>query len=297
MEVTTTAPRDAWGRRALFTFPGTAATPLLAVEIIQRRLRSGWLQCAGLLRLPAQTRARRSGLGLLWIVPLTVAWLCVSGAASAAKFDMSPYFGSATVGDFRLYELSTGGTRLEEITGVYRWKKGLRITSLSTQTDLEPAEVEAFAIPGKKTFLGDSFSAGLFVDLKKPKTMYKMRVKPGKTNRVRANGRAFFEGSFIGKAKYKAEWIFSGLEPLDTPAASYPDTARVNLVLALIIKDRVFGDVVEAVTERAMWAARGLGEVARLYRTTTWVNGAMVDDTGWIDAWLVDARIGGQSHP
>jgi hypothetical protein len=265
---------------------------------MQRKSRSARPHCAGLSRFPTRARAQRSRIRPLWGVALTVASLWVSGGAAAAKFDMSPYFGPvASVGDFRLFELSTGGTRLVEITGVGRWKKGFRVTSLVTETDLPPAAVEVFVIPGKKTLLGDGASAGLFVDLKKPKTMFKMTAKPGKINRARAKGRAFFDGSFIGKAKYKGEWIFSGTEPLDTPAASYPDAARLNVVLNLIIKDRVSGDVIEALTESASWAARGLGDVGSRQRTTTWVNGAMVDDTGWIESWLVDARIGGQSIP
>jgi len=222
----------------------------------------------------------------------------VPGPAVAQKFDLGPYFGPpATVGDFSVFELSNGGTRTLEMVEVSLWKKGFRCLIQHTENGLDPDFLETFVIPGKKALFGDTWAAGLLIDLKKPATMYKLRVKPGKTNKIRAKGKALFDGALVGKAKYKGGWVFTGLEPLETPAASYPDTAVVDLILALTVKDRVFGDVIESVVETVSWHARGLGEVATRQRTTLWVNGLLEDDSGWVDAWLVDGMLGGQPIP
>lgn len=216
----------------------------------------------------------------------------------AQKFDLSPYFGPLpTVGDFAEFELSNGNTRMLEVVEVSLWNKGFRLLTQHTETGMNPSLVETFAIPGKKALFGDGFSAGLFVDLKKPATMYKFRVKPGKINRIRAKGRAFFDGMYVGNAAWRGGWMFMGLEPLDTPASSYPDTAVLNTVLTLTVKDRVLRNVIGAVVESKSWHARGLGLVADSQRTTAWLNGLLVDDTGWIDSWLVDGVVGRQPIP
>ena len=247
------------------------------------------------MRSTAATFSERS---IRWLTLILVASIGLATSAPAAKFDLGPYQGpAASVGDFRLYELSTGGTRLLEVVEVAQWKKGVRVSSRVSETGLEPAVVDVYVIPGKKVLIGDGFSAGLLIDLKKPKTMFKVRAKPGKINRFRAGGRAFLDGVFIGKAKYKGAWVFTGLGPLPTPAASFGDTALVDMVLSLTIKDVLFGDVIEAITEQASWSARGLGNVATSQRTTLWVNGVMADDTGWVDAWLIDGSVGGVPVP
>jgi hypothetical protein len=222
----------------------------------------------------------------------------VAGPAAAGKFDLSPYYGPPPIaGDFRVFELSTGGARTLEVVEVSLWKKGFRYLNEVTETGQEPALVETFLIPGKKELMGDAFSGGLFIDLKKPKTLYNLRVKPGKTNKISAKGSAFFDGAWLGMATYKGGWAFMGLEPLDTPAASYPDTAVLNMVLILTVKDRLFGNVIEAIVEQVIWSARDLGEVASRERTTAWLNGVLQDDSGWIEAWLVDGMLGGQPTP
>ena len=222
----------------------------------------------------------------------------LAGPAAAGKFDLTPYFGPpGTVGDFAVFELSNGNIRTLEVVEVSPWKKGFRYLTQQTETGLDPVLIETFVIPGKKLLMGDGFSAGLFLDLKKPATMYNLRVKPGKTNKIRAKGKAFFDSVYIGKARWRGGWAFMGLEPLDTPAASYPDTAVLDHVLTLTLKNRVFGDVIESVAEEMSWSARDLGLVASRQRTTVWLNGVLQDDSGWIEAWLVDGMLGGQPIP
>jgi hypothetical protein len=131
----------------------------------------------------------------------------------------------------------------------------------------------------------------------KPAAALRILAKPGKAYRIRAKGRAFLDGFYVGRAKYKGASLFAGLESLDTPVASYPDTAVLGAVLALRIKDRVFGDVVESLVERVSWNARGLGEVASQQRVGVWVNGALFEDTGWVEQWIVAGQIGGVPLP
>jgi hypothetical protein len=63
------------------------------------------------------------------------------------------------------------------------------------------------------------------------------------------------------------------------------------------VKDRIFGDSIRVVGESASWHALGIGEVAERYRTITRINGISVEDTGWIDAWLIDGSLGGEPIP
>jgi hypothetical protein len=109
-----------------------------------------------------------------------------------------------------------------EVLEVVPDQKGLRITTRTTETGLDPTVRELLVIPGKATFLADMISADLHIDLKKPMALNKTSAKPGKRNKIRGSGRAFFEGTLIGSAAFGGSWVFAGLEPLDTPADSIP---------------------------------------------------------------------------
>jgi len=221
-----------------------------------------------------------------------------SAPAAAQKFDLSPYFGPLpTVGDFKVFELSTGGTRTDEVVAVVPEKNGLRITSRVTETGLDPTLEEIFVIPGKTTFLGELYSGDLFIDFEKPAAISKSKAKPGKPNKIRGSGRAFFEGTLIGSAVFSGSWVFAGLEPLDTPAASYPDTAVIEVVLTLTVKSRFNGSVLRVKEESVSWQAPDIGEVATHQRITSWVDGTLVEDTGWTDEWLIDGSLAGEPIP
>jgi hypothetical protein len=224
--------------------------------------------------------------------------LCIAGPAVAEKFDLSPYYGPPPiVGDFKEFELSTGGTRTVEVTAASHWKKGIRYVSRRAETGLEPSLAETFLIPGKRELLGDGFVTGLFIDLKKPMTLFKLKMKFGRANKIRGKGRAFYEGALVGPGEYSGAWTVEGLESLDTPTASYPDTAVLEVFLTLRVEDSLYGDVIGVITETVLWNARGLGEVASRRRTTVWLNGTLFEDSGWIEAWLVDGLLRGQPIP
>jgi hypothetical protein len=221
-----------------------------------------------------------------------------SAPAAAQKFDLGPYFGPLPeVGDFKVFELSTGGTETQEVLAVVPEKEGFRITTQTTETGLDPTFEETLVIPGKATFLCDLDSADLSLDLKKPVAVSRFKVKPGKPNKIRGSGRAVFDGAPIGNLALSGSWIFAGLEPLDTPAASYPDTAVIEGVLTITLKVRVFGDVLRVREESVSWQTPEIGEVATHYRITSWLNGTLVEDTGWTDEWLIDGSLGGEPIP
>jgi hypothetical protein len=221
-----------------------------------------------------------------------------SGPAAAQKFDLGPYFGPLPeVGDYKVFELSTGGTETQEVLAVVPEKEGFRITTRITETGLDTTFEEDLVIPGKATFLCDLDTADSSLDLKNPVMIYRFKAKPGKPNRIRGSGRAILEGALIGNAVLGGSWVFAGLEPLDTPAASYPDTAVIEGVLTITLKARRFGDVIRTREEMLSWQALGIGEVATHHRITSWLNGALVEDTGWTDEWLIDGSLGGEPIP
>lgn len=229
----------------------------------------------------------------------------LTGPAAAEKLDLTPYFGPVpTVGDLRVFEFSTGNSRNFEVVEVSAWKNGFRYLTeirpsgrrpiLWPMTDVH----EDFVIPGKKLLFGDRSRGGSFYDLKRPRTFAKFKVKLGRMNKIRA--KATMSSSienFSGKAESEGGWIFVGLAPLDTPAASYADTAVVKRFLTTSVKSSMTGDVSAEVVERVVWRACDLGEVAFHERSRLYVNGGLHRDTGWIEAWLVGGSLAGQPIP
>ena len=244
--------------------------------------------------IPVSRRAARFRLEVA--VVLLLAFL--SAPAAAEKFDLSPYLGPPdTVGDFKVIELSTGDMMTLEVVAVAPEKNGYRVTTRVTQTGQDPILGEGLVIPGKRIFLCDEHTAGLLIRFEKPLAIAKFKTEQGKLNKIHGSGRAFYEGTRVGNAAFGGSWVFVGLEPLETPVASYPETAVLRFLLTLTVKSRFNGSVLRAKEEWVGWHAPGIGQVAERYRASFWVDGTLVHETDWIDAWLIDGSLGGEPIP
>jgi ribosomal protein L24 len=57
--------------------------------------------------------------------------------------------------------------------------------------------------------------------------------------------------------------------------------------------ERTSGVVLESLETSSDWYVEGVGWVASHYESKTWQDGVVVDDTGPVDAWLVEGVVGG----
>jgi hypothetical protein len=63
------------------------------------------------------------------------------------------------------------------------------------------------------------------------------------------------------------------------------------------VRSRFNGSVLRARGESVSWQAPNIGEVATSHRTSFWVDGTLVEETDWIDEWLIDGSLGGEPIP
>jgi hypothetical protein len=236
---------------------------------------------------------------LSWLVlVMSLSILGLSVPSLAVKVDLSAFLaGVPRIGDYRLFARSDGKQSRIAVVELSLWKKGWRVVAETETTGFEPILRESFVIPGKKVYLGDTVSPPLAVLLARPKLTLKSRFRPGRPQRFRAKGVALIDGVPIGPGRWGGSFQFAGFELLDTPARSYPLSARLDYTLSLIIVDVYAGDVIAGVSEGSSWYTEDLGYVAESQRIVTLVNGTVVEDTGVVETWLTSGVIGGVPYP
>jgi hypothetical protein len=229
------------------------------------------------------------------LLRISLAGVAVSAALAlsvpsfaGSKVDLTAYvIPQPVAGDFKVFEFGDQVSRRISVLSVSPWKKrGWQAVLSQEETGLATGALRQFVVPGRKSLIGEVAAAELAVDFTKPTRLFKLRTLPGKLNRFRMSGTAYFGGNPVGRGKYSGTWQLLGFQDVATPTADWMGAARIHLAGSLRIKIRENGNVVQAFVERTAWFAEGVGEVANEESTTLLVNGVQQAQTGPRRGWL-----------
>jgi hypothetical protein len=230
--------------------------------------------------------------------PALLAALLAASPALAERVDLTGYLTVyPVVGDYKLYAASSGEVRREEIVRVETYPTGWS-ELVEYQLDGVPVGGSlGVVIPGRRTVLAAFAAGGLVLVFPPPGAKLPLRLAPGQRRRSVARGRAEVEGRRVGSARIEVERTFAGFEAKQTPAASYPDTARIESASSLRVKDAASGRVIEVRERATAWHAPGIGQVASEVRTLTYVDGVLMEDSGPVSAHFTSGQVGGFPYP
>lgn len=230
-------------------------------------------------------------LTLICVVAIT------ASPALAQKFDLSAFVGGIpSVGDTKVFSISTGGVLVTTVIELQFVGKGWRYVTRSDETGKPPAFVEQFVVPGKQILLGDVESGPLSILVTKPKRFASFVFQLGKWQRASIKGFAFDGANLVGRAVWLRETAFQGLESRDTGIGLFAQTARMETLAGLAVAT-FSGDRIVSVATVTEWHAPGFGTVASQRRVVAYLNGFQQSDTGTEYLELTSALIGGVTYP
>jgi hypothetical protein len=198
------------------------------------------------------------------------------------------------LGDYKLSEESDGSTRRVEIVDVEPGPRGwLQISRVTTD---EGEQIYGRIVtPGKKSTLVAFGGGGVLFGFVRPGLKQRLKLVPGRSYRARAHGRVLVNDVKVGSHSAELHYTLVGMETRKTPAGAWVDALRFDGVLELRATERGSGRVLETLETSSDWYVEGVGWVASHYESKTWQDGVVVDDTGPVDAWLVEGVVGGAS--
>lgn len=210
-----------------------------------------------------------------WLV--VFALVAALPAAAGEKVDLTPWLGVVPqVADFRNYELVDGisSQTVESVSAAPGG--GWRVVTRNEMQwngapPLSSHRLE-IVVPGDRVLAPDLYVVGM--PIMKPKLVARLLGRiPGRLTVRRSRGIGLVSQQ-LGSVTVRPRAV--GIEPLDTPALSFPSVLRVEV-------ERVFrGGGVREVSRSREWYLAGVGIVA-----SEWIEPL----DGVPDWWLVAARI------
>ncbi len=126
-----------------------------------------------------------------------------------------------------------------------------------------------------------------------PRRIRRVKLREGKTQRIRRKGKLFVNGERRGNARLRAEQTFDGHVVLDQPVHSFPDAVQISSTAVVRLKDRTLDLIVESESVGTEWFVERLGRVGDAISGSVRNNGVTITVVEESRRHLISADIGG----
>lgn len=217
----------------------------------------------------------------------------------AVKVDLTAHLAPVSaVGDFKVFAVDDGTERRIETVRVEPYAEGRYEAVTYSVAGRQIGGSAGVVLPGRDgAILTTSLSGGLEISWESPGLVRSLSIPPGRTLKARADGPALLNGVRMGSATVWSAATLLGFDLCETPAASYPDSARFEESQTLRVRDKVNHRKIEIRVEGTACYAAGRGLVASTERRRTYVDGSLREDTGDVHTHLVSGTILGVPIP